>query len=369
MRFATLFLRVLASALVCGAAESWAATHLVDVLDDEFEPKFLQIAPGDTVIWTNVGGSAHTVTQNDGYFDTGTAMPADSTFSFTFPEANRFPYYCTLHGASMSGVIRVVDSSTNLPPAAPVNATPANGTVDLSTGPTLTAGTFSDPNAEDSHRASQWIVTEVPSGTTVLDTGESTDELTSLQLTGLKEGTTYGWKVRYFDDVNGASPYSTETRFTTVAAPSSGGTGLTTTYGNYVLKSNKFTPRATGLVSPAINYDWKLGKPHKSTSANNFLVRWEGSVIPTLSERYLFRLRADGGVRLWINEQLIIDDWFSPPFPVFRSNFFTMQAGVPCRIKLEYFDAAGKSSVALSWSSRSLPTEIIPMAKLYPLAP
>ncbi len=120
-------------------------------------------------------------------------------------------------------------------------------------------------------------------------------------------------------------------------------------------------------VDPTINFDWKLGKASPRTPANNFFVRWEGTVLPEFSERYRFRVRADGGVRLWVNGQVVLNDWVTGPFALNRNNTVELEAGVPATIKLEYFDTLGKASVSLRWSSRSVPTDVIPQARLFPL--
>jgi hypothetical protein len=328
------------------------------------------------VVWTNVGGSAHTVTADDGSFDTtangSASMPAGSTFSYTFSVPGLNPYYCRLHGSpgglDMAGVIRVIDASTNNPPATPANTAPAVGANNLSLSPTLTASAFVDGDGGDIHQASQWLVRNVITGEIELDTGESSTNLTSLSLADLSYSSTYAWKVRYKDDRDAWSQYSTETQFTTVAAPTSPSGGLTATYGAYIFKTNTVTVRATEL-NPGVNFDWGLGKPHRSTAANNFFVRWEGKLLPEFSERHRFHVRADGGVRLWVNGVLIIDDWVSTPFPIFRNNVAMLEAGVAVSIKLEYFDTLGKALVSLGWSSRNVAPAIIPAANLFPVAP
>jgi plastocyanin len=89
------------------------------------------IAAGDTVVWTWFG-SFHSVTETNGLFDSG-IQNVPFTFQFTFDDPGTFDYFCTLHGAHMSGSIIVQGGPT--PPtditlnggSVPENA--ANGTV------------------------------------------------------------------------------------------------------------------------------------------------------------------------------------------------------------------------------------------------
>lgn len=364
-------------AIACASMQALchAATIQVTILNDEFVPKNITIAPGDTVEWTNVGGSAHTVDADDRSFSSTAngqdAIPANAKFTHTFPTPGRNPYYCALHGGpggqDMSGVVRVVDPAANTNPAQPINQSPAANSIDISTAPTLGASAFSDADSGDVHAASQWIVRQIGNGAVVLDTHEDTSHKTSIPLENLSGSTLYGWQVRYKDDRGGWSDYSVETRFTTVASVGETGTGLTATYARFVPARQLISVVKTGL-DPKVDFDWGLGKPNASTPANNFFVRWEGQVLPEFTERYRFRVRADGGVRVWVKGVLLIDDWVTGPFPIFRSNVISLEAGIPVPVKVEYFDTLGAASMSLRWSSRSQETEVIPQSRLFPTA-
>jgi plastocyanin len=358
--------------LLLGSGSVIAAEHHVTIQDDEFLPHSLTIAPGDTVIWTNIGGD-HTVTSDDELFSSttqgGAAIPFNGTFTHTFNANGRFPYYCQLHGApggqGMSAAIRVAPPGENALPATPVNTTPATGAVNQSTSPTLSADAFSDTDEGDVHASSQWILRTVADNAIILDTNEDAEHLTSLPLTGLPGGAEYSWQVRYRDDRGAWSAYSTATTFTTVTAPTASGSGLLASYGSYIPRTGVIKIRAT-QVDAKVDLDWKLGKPHRLVAPNNFFVRWEGSVVPEFSETYRFRVRADGGVRLWIDGEMVIEDWMAGTFAVYRSGTIDLQAGVPVAIKLEYFDTITTSSISLRWASPSKVLEVVPTARLYP---
>ena len=343
-----------------------AETHNVIISDNSFDPQFLTVAPGDTVVWKNTG-SDHTVTADDDSF--GQTLEFGGTFTRTFDTAGRCPYYCQLHGnpgADMFGVIRVLVPGENQLPAKPVNATPTAGATNVSLSPTLTASAFSDSDAGDTHVASQWLLRVQGEANPVFDSGEDAANKVSIVLGDLSNGVTYEWQVRYKDDRGGWSDYSTATAFTTVAPVAGGGTGLKATYGVFNIKKQLVTKVTAEQVDASVDFDWGVKKATKLTPANNFFVRWEGTVTPQFSERYRFRIRADGGVRLWINDTLILDDWVTWKFPIYRSGLADLQAGVPATIKLEYFDSTGAASCSLRWSSPSLPVEVIPQAKLSP---
>jgi len=77
----------------------------VDIEDFDFEPADVAIQPGDTVMWVNRGNTPHTVTSDDGLFDSEVLNPGES-FMFTFPEAGTFSYHCEIH-PFMTGSVSV----------------------------------------------------------------------------------------------------------------------------------------------------------------------------------------------------------------------------------------------------------------------
>jgi plastocyanin len=93
----------------------------VSILDNSFSPASLTVPAGTTVVWTNRGGSKHTVTAA-GTFDSGILSPGAS-FSFTFATAGTYGYVCELHGG-MSGSIVVTGTATGTTPAPTPLATP-----------------------------------------------------------------------------------------------------------------------------------------------------------------------------------------------------------------------------------------------------
>ena len=68
----------------------------VMIEDFKFAPKEIRIAVGDTIKWTNLDSTKHTVTENNDKFDSGTFNKGES-FSMTFDEVGTFDYICTIH--------------------------------------------------------------------------------------------------------------------------------------------------------------------------------------------------------------------------------------------------------------------------------
>ena len=85
-----------------------AEDYDISITDDkDFSPEELTINVGDTVTWTNDDDSPHTVTADDGQFDSGN-MGEGATWSYTFTEVGTYDYRCDYH-SSMTATITVVE--------------------------------------------------------------------------------------------------------------------------------------------------------------------------------------------------------------------------------------------------------------------
>lgn len=87
------------------AATPAAAAGAATIKDRAFHPTTLDVAIGTTVTWTNQDEFGHTVTADDGSFDSGT-VSGGATFSQVFDTAGTFAYHCKIH-SGMHGTITV----------------------------------------------------------------------------------------------------------------------------------------------------------------------------------------------------------------------------------------------------------------------
>jgi hypothetical protein len=117
---------------------------------------------------------------------------------------------------------------------------------------------------------------------------------------------------------------------------------------------------------PMIAFDWGEGAPAPGLAADDFSVRWSGTITPRYSETYTFIAETDDGVRVWIDGQLLIDDWNRHGVTE-HSATIDLAADRSYPIVVEYFDLAVFAVAHLSWSSASQVREIVPRERLRPL--
>ena len=80
-------------------------TRSARVEDFNYRPARLEVQAGTTVVWTNQGQVIHTVTAEDGSFDSG-EIDSGGKGSITFSRPGTYPYHCTPH-PFMKGVVVV----------------------------------------------------------------------------------------------------------------------------------------------------------------------------------------------------------------------------------------------------------------------
>lgn len=139
------------------------------------------------------------------------------------------------------------------------------------------------------------------------------------------------------------------------------GKGLKAEYFN----SPDFSNQALTRIDSNISFtEWSAGL-HYAITGDEYSVRWTGYLLPQYSEAYTFFLGAGGGYRLWVNQQLIANEW-EEHFPgLFAAAPISLEAGKPVEIKLEYFNKNGGTGMGLLWTSNSQPLEYVPQSQLY----
>jgi autotransporter-associated beta strand protein len=137
------------------------------------------------------------------------------------------------------------------------------------------------------------------------------------------------------------------------------GEGLT---GQYYDAADLTTLKAT-RVDATVNFDWGTTSPASGVANTTYSVRWSGAVVPQFSEMHTFTVTADDGVRLWVDNELIVTSWATQDAKAVTGQI-PLRAGVATPITMEYFQNTGTASVKLEWSSPSLPLQVIPQSRL-----
>jgi len=138
------------------------------------------------------------------------------------------------------------------------------------------------------------------------------------------------------------------------------GNGLQATYFNDSTLSEIVVKR----VDAKVDFDWGYDSPVQGVVKDGFSVRWAGLVMPDHSENYTFHVSTDNGVRLWVDGQLIIDNW-RDKIETEISSTMQLTGGEKYSIVMEYYEYIGEAAAKLMWSSASEPKGVIPKSNLF----
>jgi len=138
------------------------------------------------------------------------------------------------------------------------------------------------------------------------------------------------------------------------------GDGLSATY----FDKQDFTGTTVTRIDPTVNFDWSKESPDPAINNSAFSARWNGKVLAQYDETYTFYIRTSDGIRLWVDNQSLIDGGPNQSSTE-HSGTIVLKAGQLYDLKMEYSHNQSAASVQLRWSSRSTPKTIIPQSQLY----
>jgi YVTN family beta-propeller protein len=146
--------------------------------------------------------------------------------------------------------------------------------------------------------------------------------------------------------------------------PPTSGTGLTGKY--YNNKTLSGTPALQRIE--AVNFGWGTNSPGPGVNANNFSVRWTGTVKAPATGSYKFRTATNDGVRLWVNGVQVITSWINRSTTATKTSAaINLTAGQQYAITMEFYDNTGAAVARLKWRKPGTTTfPAIPKTDLYP---
>ncbi len=127
----------------------------------------------------------------------------------------------------------------------------------------------------------------------------------------------------------------------------------------------EFTERLLSRIDPDIAFQWNGGSPDPAIPNDNFAVRWTGTLLVPATGTYTFQTRTDDGVRLWIDDVLVINRW-QPQSPTNWTGTINLTAGTRVALRMDYYEAGGGAEASLSWIVPGGALEIVPNGVLVP---
>lgn len=95
-----------------------------------------------------------------------------------------------------------------------------------------------------------------------------------------------------------------------------------------------------------LDHDWGDGSPADIVNNDNFSAQWTRNLY-FAPGTYRFQATMDDGMRVYVNNNLIIDSWYDSQVHTVTADTFL--SGGNHDIRVEYYDAGGKAVAKLSW--------------------
>lgn len=156
------------------------------------------------------------------------------------------------------------------------------------------------------------------SGEIELDTAEHT-----IQVEYYESG--YGAEIRFWWEMRGAFP---------------------NWKGVYYANPRLEGPPALTRNDHNVSFDWGTGAPALGLPADQFGARWTRHILVE-EGAYRFKARADDGVRVWVDNRLLIDEWHASQETSYEG--YVWLDATPHEVRVEYYEATGAASIYVWW--------------------
>lgn len=124
-------------------------------------------------------------------------------------------------------------------------------------------------------------------------------------------------------------------------------------FGEYYNSTN-LTGTPNTRTDTSIDFNWGTGAPGVTgIGSDNFSIDWNGYVRAEETGTYFFQTESDDGVRLWVDGNLVIDNWTNHSPTVNTSTGVTLTAGQAYPVTLQYYENGGGAVIRLRWQTPS----------------
>ena len=127
------------------------------------------------------------------------------------------------------------------------------------------------------------------------------------------------------------------------APPSATGTWWGDYFDNATLSGSPVMSR----TDEAVKFGWGDSSPAPGLPADNFSVRWVRDEW-FAGGTYRFEIYSDDGVRLWVGDQLVVDEWHDRwATPLIIDRYIPVGT---YRVRVEYFEHTGDATISVAWN-------------------
>ncbi|PVD53204.1 beta-1,3-glucosyltransferase [Terrimonas sp.] len=101
-------------------------------------------------------------------------------------------------------------------------------------------------------------------------------------------------------------------------------------------------------IDEQVNFGWTLFTPDEKIEQHFYSVRWTGILTAPATGTYKIGLDGNDGFRLYINDQLVVDNWIKRTYSTLLVNYAFVKDRA-YNIRIEFFEAVGNAHINLIW--------------------
>ena len=121
-----------------------------------------------------------------------------------------------------------------------------------------------------------------------------------------------------------------------------------------------------GTADGSFAKNWNTDAPTTGIPADHFSVRATGDIVFPAAGDYTLRLLANDGLRVWVDDQLLIDDWINTAAKWRQGVVHADSAGQAKRIRIDYYEFDSNAQLELHWTTPSGTQQPVPGTQLRP---
>ena len=123
-------------------------------------------------------------------------------------------------------------------------------------------------------------------------------------------------------------------------------------WGEYFVNTELEGEPVLSRCDKQIDFNWGYDAPHpklhRVNDRNIFSIRWTGQLLPPKTGVYLLKLINNDGIRLYLDDKLLIDNWKKNRLK-FNGASVELTAGKHYDLRIEYFFDGGISIIKFGW--------------------
>lgn len=162
---------------------------------------------------------------------------------------------------------------------------------------------------------------------------------------GIKNRAGTAASVNYYQGVAGSDGALPAVPASALTPSSGSGNGL---YGQFFANTGLTGTAVATRTDQNLDFNWAGASPTAGVASTNWSAKWTGSVHPPTTGSYTFSLNSDDGSRLYVNGQLVINNWADQASTT-KTGTATLTAGQAATVEVDYYQGGGSDNLTLGW--------------------